>query len=105
MKENTKYIVAGSLLIAFVIIYIFRNKIKTFLGLEEEYNLQYAMLYPDALENQNFSPSIEGCTNFCKIINTGIIDQAKCMDSCMHTSGYIPYIEMLTNKQQLVESL
>jgi hypothetical protein len=105
MKENTKYIVAGSLLFTIIIIYIFRNKIKTFLGFEEDYNLQYAMLYPDALENQNFPPSIEGCTNSCKIINTGIIDQAKCMDSCMHTSGYIPYIEMLTNKQQLIDSL
>ena len=104
MKENTKYIVAGSLLIAIIILYIFRNKIKSFLGLEE-YNLQYAMLYPEALENQNFPPTIEGCTNSCKIINTGIIDQAKCMDSCMHTSGYIPYIEMLTNKQQLVDYL
>jgi len=106
MKENTKYILAGTLLLLLVIVFIFRNNIKSLLGLEENYrDIQFAMLYPDAIEDHNFAPSIEGCTQFCKKINTGIIDQSICMDSCMHTSGYIPDIDMLTNKQELVDYL
>ncbi len=67
--------------------------------------LQYAMIYPDAIENHKFPPSIEGCTQFCKKLNTGILDTATCMNTCMLSSGYIPRLDMLTDKQELVDYL
>ena len=57
--------------------------------------------------DQNYLPSIEGCTLGCKQVNKNgnIIDIATCMNSCMHTSGYIPTTSMLTDMQELVENL
>ncbi len=121
MNRKTLYII-GTIVIIIGLVLLFKNQIKSFFNMEETYSeydflfprpiprqltgqLQYAMLYPDAIEDHNFPPSIEGCTQFCKKLNTGIIEQAMCMDSCMHTSGYIPRLDMLTNKQELVDNL
>jgi hypothetical protein len=121
MNKKTLYLVVVFVIIV-IIILLLKKQIKTILNIDESYGdydflfprsiprqltggLQYAMLYPDAIEDQNFPPSIEGCTQFCKKLNTGIIEQAMCMDSCMHTSGYIPRLDMLTNKQDLVDNL
>ena len=120
MNKKTIYIIVFVILV--LVIVLFFKKIKSFFSESELYSeydflypkplarqltggLQYAMIYPDAIEDHNFPPSIEGCTEFCKKLNTGIIEQSMCMDSCMHTSGYIPGLYMLTDKQELVDNL
>ena len=101
MKTQTIYIIVAVIILISLVI-IFKDK----LFKEEQFrDIQYAMLYPDAIDEQNFAPTIEGCIEFCQKLNTGDYDQIQCMDSCMLYSGYIPRLEMLTDKQQLVDYL
>jgi hypothetical protein len=117
MYNKNGILILTAIIVIIIVVFIFKwlSKKEKYLNYDFLYpkpiprqltgSLQYAMIYPDAIENHNFPPSIEGCTEFCKKLNNGIIDTAICMDSCMHTSGYIPRLDMLTDKQELVMNL
>lgn len=104
MKRTTVYILT-ILLIVLILAIIFKDKIKGWLSEENYRDIQYAMIYDNAINDQSYLPSIEGCTLFCEKLNKGIYDTATCMNSCMHTSGYIPTMSMISNMQDLVENL
>lgn len=104
MKHTTMYMVIV-LIIVIILAIIFKDKIKSWFKEENYRNIQYAMLYDDAINDQSYLPSIEGCTLFCEKLNNGIYDVSTCMDSCMHTSGFIPRLDMIPNMQDLVENL
>ena len=101
MNTKTMYIIIGIIALIALLI-IFKDKLFE----EEQFrDIQYAMLYPDAIDDHNFAPTMEGCDLFCNKLNTGEYDPIQCMDTCMIRSGYIPRLEMLTDTQQLVDYL
>ncbi len=105
MKDKTMYILIFILLVVVVLGVIFKDTIKSWFSEENYRDIQYAMIYDNAINDQDYLPSIEGCTKFCEKLNDGIIDVATCMDSCMHTSGYIPTLSMIPDMQELVQNL
>jgi hypothetical protein len=107
MKRTSAYIIGGILLVIIILGIVFKDKIKQFFSGENYRDIQYFIRYDNAIDNQDYLPSIEGCTIECKNYNPdGTIDEiATCMDSCMHTSGYIPTPSMLTDMQELVQNL
>ena len=105
MKHTTIYVISTVLLVVIILAIVFKDKIKGLFSEENYRDIQYAMIYDNAINDQSYLPSIQGCTEFCEKLNDGIIDVAECMDSCMHTSGYIPRLSMLTDMQELVQNL
>lgn len=107
MKRSNIYIIGAILLVIIILGIIFKDKIKALFSEENYRDIQYFIKYDNAINDQNYLPSIEGCTVECKKYNPDgtIVQIAECMDSCMHTSGYIPTISMLTDMQELVQNL
>jgi hypothetical protein len=107
MKRSTIYIIGAILLVIIILAIIFKDKIKALFSEENYRDIQYFINYDNAINDQSYLPSIEGCTEECKQVNKkgNITHVAECMDSCMHTSGYIPTISMLTDMQELVQNL